>query len=80
MRVLKAEELEAMRRKVDDQHLTTMVQRPPRLHDGTTRIVEIVQHLMEDDEIGAPGIVVEISDIGQADLRRPDVGGSQLCP
>ena len=52
MGVVGAQELEPVRREVDDQHLAARLQRPPRLRQHAARIVEIVQHLVDDDEIG----------------------------
>ena len=78
MRVLGAQELELVRREIDDQHLAAGLQRPARLRERAARIVEIVQHLVDDDEVGAAGAAVEIGDIAEPHLRVADIGGGEL--
>ena len=75
MRVFGAEEFEIVRREIDDQHFAARFQRASSLRDGAAGIVEIVQHLVDDDEVGAAGGPVEIGDIAEADLRMRNVGG-----
>ena len=52
MRGLLAQELKLVRRKVDHQKLTAGLQEPRGFGDGCGRIVEEVQHLVQDDCIG----------------------------
>ena len=56
MRLGLAQELEAVRREIDDQQAPARGEEPCRLAQGPGRIVEVVQHLVDDDEVeGAAG-------------------------
>lgn len=48
------------------------------LGDRPARIVEIMQHLVDDDEIGMEHAAVQIGDVAEPNLRVPDISRDQL--
>ena len=78
MGMMGAQEFELVRREIDDQHLAAGLQRAAGLRQQPARIVEIVQHLVDDDEVGRADAGVEIGDVAEPDLRVTDAGGGEL--
>ena len=65
MRMMRPQELEPMRREIDDQHLAAGLQRPSRLRQHPSGIVEIVQHLVNHDQIGPACTAIEVRNVSQ---------------
>ena len=74
MRVLVAQELQRVRREIDDDQPSRRAQQPRRLADRQRRIVEIVQHLVDGDEVEAVALDRRRVDVALAHLRMGDAG------
>ena len=79
MGVLLAQELEVVRREIDDQQPAAGRQHARRLPDGERRIGQEVQHLMHDDGVGDAVRQAESVDIAVAHLRAREPGLRQLA-
>ncbi|MNY80397.1 hypothetical protein D3C86_2214150 [compost metagenome] len=66
--MLAAQEFEVMRGKINDDHLAAGLEQASRLPQHSARIVEIVQHLVDDHDIGWTNGRVERRDIAQPHL------------
>jgi hypothetical protein len=80
MGMLCAHEFEVVRRKIDDQHVAARSQRAACAGDGPARIVEIVEDLVEDDDVGRPHPAIDIGNIAQPHMGMGDVGRRELGP
>ncbi len=69
-----------MRGKVDDHHFPARLQQAPHLRQHAARIVEVVQHLVHDNDVCRSRRQVDIADIAQAHLRMVDAGTGQARP
>ena len=77
MGVLLAQELEIVRREVDDQQPAARRQHARGLADGERRLGQEVQHLMHDDGVGdavgeAQSVDVAVAHLGAGELARCD--------
>ena len=78
MRRLLAQELELMRREVDHQQFAAGREQPRGFGDRGGRIVEKMQHLMQDHRIGGAVGERHIVEIAVADLRVAEPGPLEL--
>ena len=77
--VLGAQELERVRREVDDQQAAAGCEQAGRLAQRAGRVVEEVQHLVDDDEVERVAVErravhVALAEVGVADLGALEVG------
>jgi len=73
-----AQKFQIMRREIDEQQLPTRAQDPRRFGQNSFRIFQIVQHLMDDDQIGAIGLKRGVGDITLAHARIAHLGAIQI--
>ena len=78
MGMLGAQEFEVMRGKIHDQDFPAGFEQASSLRQHSARIVEIVQYLVDDHDIGRADGGIERSDVAQAHLRMGDARSAQV--
>ncbi len=73
-----AQEVVAVRREVDDEEATAGRDEPGRFGDGPGRVVEVVQHLMDHDEIEAGRVERRAVHVALAELPVGDTGAFEV--